>query len=146
MKLQRTYNHDLVRQCRQQPTLVEGKRFPIQFKNAIQDTTKSSHSSTDLDVRIIDQETIEMANKFYALTAPMMHSIIANNLNAEFPIDVSQDEIQIICHFETSSLILGRSGTGKTTCLVFKLVGKHLARRRLPDERRIRQVSTALLW
>ena len=96
-------------------------------------------------MRIIDQETIDMAHKFYPLTEPMMHSIIANDLNAEFPVEVSQGESQIIYHFKTSSLVLGRSGTGKTTCLVYKLVGKHLARRRLPDERRIRQVSTALL-
>ena len=32
----------------------------------------------------------------------------------------------MITHFRTASLILGRSGTGKTTCLVFKLVGKFL--------------------
>lgn len=141
--LQRTYNDDLVELCKQQPTLRDGKQFPTQFKNPIQDITKSSHRSTDLDLRIIDQDTIEMANKFYALTAPMMHAIVANDLNAEFPLDMSPDENRIICHFRTSSCILGRSGTGKTTCLVFKLVGKHLARRRFPDERRIRQVSRA---
>jgi len=87
-----------------------------------------------------------MANKFYALTAPMIRSILANDLTAEFPFDLSPDEIQVIGHFQTASLILGRSGTGKTTCLVFKLVGKHLARRRLLGERRIRQVSNAILW
>jgi len=86
-----------------------------------------------------------MANKFYALTAPMIRSILANDLTAEFPFDLSPDEIQVIGHFQTASLILGRSGTGKTTCLVFKLVGKHLARRRLLGERRIRQVSNAML-
>jgi len=87
-----------------------------------------------------------MANKFYALTAPVIRSILANDLTAEFPFDLSPDEIQAISHFQTASLILGRSGTGKTTCLVFKLVGKHLAGRRLPGERRIRQVSNAMLW
>lgn len=139
--LQRNYHEDHVRQCKQQPRFLGGKYLPSSIEAPFQDILKSSHPSTNLDVRIIDQDTIEMANKFYALTEPMMHSIIANDLNAEFPIDVSQDEIQVIRHFETSSLILGRSGTGKTTCLVFKLVGKHLARRRLTDERRIRQVS-----
>ena len=143
--LHRTYDDDRVRQCKRPPTRLDGKYFPIRFEEPIRDISKSSNRSTDLDVRIVDQDTIEMANKFYALTVPMMHSIIANDLNAEFPIDVSQDEIQIIRHFETSSLILGRSGTGKTTCLVFKLVGKHLARRRLIEERRIRQVSSALI-
>lgn len=144
--LQRTYNHDLVQQCTHLPNLLYGKNFPIHFKSPVQDIAKSPHGFTDLDVRIIDQETIDMGNKFYPLTEPVMRSIIANDLNAEFPVDVSQDEIQIIYQVETSSLVLGRSGTGKTTCLVYKLVGKHLARRSLPDERRLRQVSTALLW
>lgn len=144
--LQRTYTHDLVRQCKQQPISPDGKRLPTRFKDPIQDNAMSAHLSTDLDVRIVDQDVIDMANKFYALTEPMIRSILADDLNAEFPLDVSQDEIHVIRHFETSSLILGRSGTGKTTCLVFKLVGKHLARRRLMDERCIRQVSSALFW
>ena len=29
-------------------------------------------------------------------------------------------------HFLTPAFILGRSGTGKTTCLVYKLVGRYL--------------------
>lgn len=144
--LQRTYDNDLIQQCRQKPPVIDGKIIPTAFIDPIQGTPHSSYDSTDLDIRIIDQDTIEMANKFYALTAPMMDSIIANDLNAEFPVDTSQDEIRVIRHFETSSLILGRSGTGKTTCLAFKLVGRHLARRRLTDERRIRQVSYALFY
>lgn len=87
-----------------------------------------------------------MANKFYALTAPLIESVLANDLTAEFPIDLSQDEINVISHFQTASLILGRSGTGKTTCLIFKLVGKYLTRRKLEDERKIRQVSSAITW
>lgn len=143
--LQRIYTPEVVQRCRQRPTSLGGKNIPVQFKDHPQEIATSSHRSTDLDIRIVDQDTIDMANRFYALTAPMIKSILANDLSAEFPFDLSQDEVQIIRHFETSSLILGRSGTGKTTCLVFKLVGKYLARRRLSDEKIIRQVSSALL-
>ena len=82
-----------------------------------------------------------MANKFYALTEPMIQAILANDLTAELPFDLSSDEIQVIGHFQTASLILGRSGTGKTTCLAFKLVGKYLARRKLQGAKPLRQVS-----
>ena len=50
---------------------------------------------------------------------------------------MSQEEARVIRHFRTASLILGRSGTGKTTCLV----GKYLASKAIVDERSVRQVS-----
>lgn len=143
--LQRNYTPEVVRRCRQRPTALGGKQIPLQFKDHPQEIAPSSHRSAELDIRIVDQDTIDMANRFYALTAPMIQSILANDLSAEFPLDLSQDEIQVMRHFETSSLILGRSGTGKTTCLVYKLVGKYLTSRRLPEERTVRQVSSALL-
>lgn len=42
-------------------------------------------------------------------------------------------------HFTTSTLILGRSGTGKTTCLVFKLLAQFQARSLVSEEEPIRQ-------
>ena len=86
--------------------------------------------------------TDDCIDKFYALTKPVMRSVLANDLAAEFPFHLSQDEVRIIENFETASLILGRSGTGKTTCLVFKLVAKFLARNHLIGEAPIRQVRT----
>ena len=82
-----------------------------------------------------------LIDKFYALTEPVIRSIISNDLSAEFPFDLSGEEARVIRHFRTASLILGRSGTGKTTCLVFKLVGKFLASKAIADERPVRQVS-----
>lgn len=77
----------------------------------------------------------------------MIRSILSNDLSAEFPFDLSSEEARVIRHFRTASLILGRSGTGKTTCLVFKLVGKYLASKAVADERPVRQVSCkAKIW
>ena len=50
-----------------------------------------------------------------------MDSFLAMNLTAEFPPDMSPEEIDVK-HNESGTLIMGRSGTGKTTCLVQKLV------------------------
>jgi len=87
----------------------------------------------------VDKDIIEMSNKFYSLTEPVIRSVLANDVMAEFPFDLSEDEDHVIQHFKTASLILGRSGTGKTTCLVFKLVGKYVARKAVAGERPVRQ-------
>lgn len=70
----------------------------------------------------------------------MLRSVLAHDLVAEFPFDFSGDETRIILHFGTSSLILGRSGTGKTTCLVFKLLAKYAAGSAVTQERLPRQL------
>ncbi|KAL9606788.1 MAG: hypothetical protein Q9179_000078 [Wetmoreana sp. 5 TL-2023] len=81
-----------------------------------------------------------MANRFYTLTEPMFRSVLAHDLLGEFPFNLSGDETRIILHFDTSSLILGRSGTGKTTCLVFKLLAKYAAGSAVIQERLPRQL------
>ena len=63
----------------------------------------------------------------------MMNAILQNNLRAEFPFEVSTVEYEIIKHFDSSTLTLGRSGTGKTTCLVFKMVKNYLATNAISD-------------
>jgi hypothetical protein len=74
------------------------------------------------------------------VTEPFLKSIVGNRGLDEFPFDLSPEEMEIIGHFSTSSLILGRSGTGKTTCLLFKILAKYRARQAMPDGKPIRQV------
>lgn len=79
-------------------------------------------------------------DKFYAFTEPLIRSVFSDNMTAELPLDLSKDEESVIGHFHTSTLILGRSGTGKTTCLLYKLVAQYLAGRMLKAGRSRRQV------
>ena len=79
-------------------------------------------------------------DKFYAFTEPLIRSVFSDNMTAELPLDLSKDEECVIGHFHTSTLILGRSGTGKTTCLIYKLVAQYLAGRMLKAGRSRRQV------
>ncbi|KAJ5674702.1 uncharacterized protein N7477_004636 [Penicillium maclennaniae] len=88
----------------------------------------------------IDHALIEMSNKFFNVTEPFLKSIVSNTDLEEFPFDLSPEEMEIIGHFNTSSLILGRSGTGKTTCLLFKILAKHRARQKMPDGKAARQL------
>ncbi|KAJ5825808.1 hypothetical protein N7474_002946 [Penicillium riverlandense] len=79
-------------------------------------------------------------DKFYNLTEPFLKSIAAATGREEFPFDLSPEELEIVGHFDTSSLILARSGTGKTTCLLFKILAKYSARKSAPEEQTIRQL------
>jgi RecA-family ATPase len=74
-----------------------------------------------------------------------LRSIIDENGTEEFPFDLSPEELDIVKHFSTASLILGRSGTGKTTCLLFKMLAKHKARQSASDEQQARQVCLSVL-
>ena len=139
--LQQDYSSEWIRRCCQRPEAVGGPILPMSFEpNHLQDITPRN-STHKLDTRMVDPETIEMAYKFHPLTKPLIHSIMNNNLAAEFPFDLSSDEAHCIKHFKTATLILGRSGTGKTTCLTLKLIGKFLAATTAPAMRPAHQVS-----
>ena len=142
--LHQSYSDETIGRCRQRSLADDDDRkqvLPARFEDPSLQAIKSARPSADLDVRTVDQDIIEMTNKFYALTEPVVRSILSKDLSAEFPFDLSKEEARIIRHYRTASLTLGRSGTGKTTCLVFKLVGKYLASKAVADERPVRQVS-----
>jgi len=64
--------------------------------------------------------------KFYSLTGTVLDNIASITGKVAYPIDISAEEATVVNHFRTPAFILGRSGTGKTTCLVYKLVGRYL--------------------
>ncbi|KAH0545413.1 hypothetical protein FGG08_000554 [Glutinoglossum americanum] len=138
--LQRCYSDEFIQQCKFRPlTDADGKYIPAKFTRGSGAAT-TTEPAAQMDIRRTDKEVIEMSNKFYSLTEPVINSILSNNLEAEFPFDISEEEVGIIRHFGSASLILGRSGTGKTTCLVYKLLSKYLARNSIPGEKPLRQV------
>ena len=63
----------------------------------------------------------------------MLDGILASGTSAEFPFDVAHDEVEIIRQTSSASFILGRSGTGKTTCLAFKLLSNYIGSRAASD-------------
>jgi len=64
--------------------------------------------------------------KFYSLTSTVLDNISSAAGKVAYPIDISAEEAAVVNHFRTPAFILARSGTGKTTCLVYKLVGRYL--------------------
>ena len=138
--LQKSYMIEHVARCRQKPREDANKKTISTLFPSCPDNAKPEARGQGLDIRTVDREVLEMANRFYTLTEPMIRSVLANDLWAEFPFDFSGDETRIILHFGTSSLILGRSGTGKTTCLVFKLLAKYAAGCAVTEEQSPRQL------
>ena len=74
-----------------------------------------------------------ISRKFYTLTQKVLDGILASGANAEFPFDIAHDEVDIIRQTSSASFTLGRSGTGKTTCLVFKLLWNYIGSRVVGD-------------
>ncbi|KAF8250004.1 hypothetical protein K440DRAFT_659974 [Wilcoxina mikolae CBS 423.85] len=93
--------------------------------------TSSSTARRDLPISnsASDRRALQAYNKFYAFTEPVMDAFRENNIFAEFPPDTSPEEIEVINHHRSGTLIMGRSGTGKTTCLVHKLMRNYVVSR-----------------
>ncbi|KAF8462270.1 hypothetical protein BDZ91DRAFT_734784 [Kalaharituber pfeilii] len=70
-----------------------------------------------------------MSNKFYCLTSKVLDRIFTGSNSLEFPFDISKEETKIIKHSNSAAFIQGRSGTGKTTCLLFKLLCRNISSR-----------------
>ncbi|KAF8459683.1 hypothetical protein BDZ91DRAFT_799763 [Kalaharituber pfeilii] len=84
----------------------------------------------EIDPPEVESETtvnLLISNKFHALTNRIFDNIISGNRSAEFAFDLNATVVAIVKHFKTAAFILGRSGTGKTTCLLYKLLGRFLA-------------------
>ncbi|XP_024027743.1 TPR and ankyrin repeat-containing protein 1 [Morus notabilis] len=64
-----------------------------------------------------------LLTKFYSISSGMVSDLLSscNGMELELPFELTRQEMEII-NFGKSSFILGRSGTGKTTVLIRKLV------------------------
>ncbi|OQE34898.1 hypothetical protein PENCOP_c015G08976 [Penicillium coprophilum] len=136
--IQESYTPELAQLCLERPVQQsDGTWTPQRFKN-VKET--GSYQMKSIASFKVTPALIEMSNKFYNLTEPFLKSIVNEKDTEEFPFDLSPEELEIVKHFSTSTLILGRSGTGKTTCLLFKMLAKHKARQSDSDEQQARQL------
>ncbi|RVD88960.1 uncharacterized protein DFL_003123 [Arthrobotrys flagrans] len=78
--------------------------------------------------------------KQYSLTKRVAEMILQGGYQAEVPFIVSAEEEHIINYIDSSICILGRSGTGKTTCLVYRLLTNYIQDRLTIDNKETRQV------
>nr|CAG8452440.1 146_t:CDS:10 [Entrophospora candida] len=89
--------------------------------------TKSAQSrlrknQTD-DENLLKVHEMLTTNKFVPLSKSLFLSLARGG--TEFTFQVSKLEYEIINH-PSSAIVIGRSGTGKTTCIVFRLLASYL--------------------
>ena len=137
VKAQTTLPDEMVTRCLDVSDLTHKRYPPKTYETPRRNTFRKRPA--DFDVRLVDQDLLDTFNKSYTLTDAMVRSIINGDLAAEFPFDLSHEEMEILYHNETATLILGRSGTGKTTCLIFKMVMRYLLHTRTGGNARFQQ-------
>ena len=140
---QESFSEIRVTRCLDEAPTLEGRRQPKIYDEA--GAVQDLQAPADLDIRLMDQQFIDTYNKSFTVTDSLLKSIIEHDMTAEFPFDVSQNELQIIQHTSSPTLIMGRSGTGKTTCLLYKMVAKYVTSCTFSPQRPNRQVCPNVL-
>ncbi|CUS07544.1 unnamed protein product [Tuber aestivum] len=134
-RAQQAYTKARVKACeREDLDGSPGIRYPVQ---ALLDSEESGIIGADDAFNGDFGGSAELA-KFYSLTTTVLDNIASAAGKVAYPIAISSEEARVVDHFVTPAFILGRSGTGKTTCLVYKLAGRYLSSR--GDEQPLRQV------
>ncbi|KAL9029644.1 MAG: hypothetical protein Q9196_002143 [Gyalolechia fulgens] len=138
--IQETWPQKKVEDCCARSPSSDKEIVPKVFDDASASVESEMGEQTRIDVRTMGPELSNLVSKVYAFTEPVLQAQIFSDMTLELPYMLSKAEMEVVCHWETPSLILGRSGTGKTTCLAYQLMGKHLANKTSASERPIRQV------
>ena len=154
--LQKSYSQTTCERCTARENPPGKVQNPMKFEHQLSHSAKAHEDSFGIDVRSVEHETLELASKscvvsmayfelmmvdkFYTMTEPVIRAVINRDLLAEFPFDPDTLEVEVISHFASASMVLGRSGTGKTTCLVYKLLAKFILEAEANQERPVRQV------
>lgn len=97
-------------------------REPVLYKEEKQATDASTCELTQLYPLVDVSETAFHIYRFHSFTTSMAKCIIQDNYTAQFPFKLSDEEHVIINSKPYEPiLLLGRSGTGKTTCCLYRL-------------------------
>lgn len=93
-------------------------------------TFNTIHQSSRIFGRIDDEQTLQYASaKFFLVSDQVLTAMRHRSLAFEFPLYLSREQVGMIESFDRSALIVGRSGTGKTTCLIYKMLASHFQSR-----------------
>ncbi|KAM6546617.1 hypothetical protein CsatB_027353 [Cannabis sativa] len=117
-----TYTDDFIRRCKVKH--VEGDlEIPMSWETScgIVRDKKSIPGEAEVEVSQVSVGLLQM--KFYALSSGMVDQLLSSCDGTELvlPFELTSQEMEII-NFDKTSFVLGRSGTGKSTVIVRKLV------------------------
>ncbi|KAL8777340.1 MAG: hypothetical protein Q9213_007903 [Squamulea squamosa] len=138
--IQSHWTAEKVGRCCHGPTKVNTPILPRIFETDVHGSTDDFRKQIELDVRSKDQYFFRLISKFFPLTETFFHSQELEHGSPDYPYKLSKLEMDIVCYSDTSSIIFGRSGTGKTTCLMYRLIGRSIASRRFNDGNTFKQI------
>ncbi|KAL8820934.1 MAG: hypothetical protein Q9223_000951 [Gallowayella weberi] len=125
--IQSKWTAETVDRCRQYSTFNAHERIPKTYQLHTSRGLVDFRKQINLDVRSRDQYFYNLIGKFFPFTESFFRPQDNSYILPDYPCKLSFHETEIVCHSQSSSIILGRSGTGKTTCLVLKLIGRYIA-------------------
>lgn len=138
--VQSQWTREKASRCRHRPTNERKQTVPAIFHTDIHDATTDFRKQIGLDVRSRNQYFFRLIGKFFPFTEAFFHPQELKHVSPDYPYKLSPFERDIVCYSYTGSIIIGRSGTGKTTCLVYKLIGRNLASKKFGDDSTLKQV------
>lgn len=103
-----------------QDSIVVPSSFSLDVLEDEMDVTRLEVPKTKVD------HEANITDKVFTMTANILKGVFAGGLDSEFTFDLSKEETTIINQIGFPTFILGRSGTGKTTCLAFKLLSNYV--------------------
>ncbi|KAJ5109865.1 hypothetical protein N7532_002510 [Penicillium argentinense] len=138
INLQQHYKPETVARCQMKPIRLpnNGAWVPLRW-DALPVYSAMNRLPDQIDT---NQISIELLSKSTNVSESFLEAFSRGRGPVEFPFDLSYDEMAIVGYHNTSSMILGRSGTGKTTCLLYKLFGKYKARELTQPPRSVKQL------
>ncbi|CAG8827640.1 20182_t:CDS:2, partial [Racocetra persica] len=114
------YTIEQIQRCKTDKN-KDGVILPRDLK--LNSTNERLYDNQDDDEKLIKVHQLLVTNKFIPLSKNLFKSIVLGG--SGFIFQVSEDEYKIIKH-PMSAIVFGRSGTGKTTCIVFRQIASYL--------------------
>ena len=132
------YSVDYLDRCRQRDSLQQ-PYIPIKWKY---DSNFKSHSIEKYESENTEIEISLSLMKSYSLNSHVARSLFLSDefSHLEFPHDVSAEEKLFIENDESSLIVCGRSGTGKTTVMLHRMYRLDVASRSVEDDTPLHQM------
>ncbi|KAL8798282.1 MAG: hypothetical protein Q9182_006794 [Xanthomendoza sp. 2 TL-2023] len=138
--IQSRWTAETVDQCCQCSTFNAFERIPNTYPLNTSGGLVDFRKQINLDVRSRDQYFYNLIGKFFPFTESFFRPRDTSYILLDYPSKLSFQETKVVCHSQSSSIILGRSGTSKTTCLVSKLIRRYIASKEFNQNRPLKQI------
>ncbi|RUP47795.1 hypothetical protein BC936DRAFT_145324 [Jimgerdemannia flammicorona] len=100
----------------------EGAEPVVLDRAAVEEALCEQRNMTEED--LLELHNLRVTTKFIPLSKTVLRSILAGS--TDFAFSVSRQEHEII-QYSSSAIVIGRSGTGKTTTIVFRMLALYQA-------------------